>query len=441
VFADDPLAGYPSVTVADATAAVRQSGPAIRTANLVLDAAQAALVQARAKQGLTVGESAGYSYQQASSTTATTASGNVLRGGVSVSGPQTTVAATGQQSPSSAGTSSTLGVSASQVVWDGYLGGTPSGEVKIAEANYRIAQAAQVQAVAAGVFAAQQAYYTLLADQKTMLVRQATLKQAAENLSQEQGLFAAKRATDLDVLQMRVIERQAELDQRSTLMQIDADRKSLSILAGWPLDKTYVVADGTAPGVQAASSEEGVRIALASRAEMLTLAAQLETARIQDAIQAAAWSPVVTVSGGVGTSATGSGTPVQTASVGVDVALPPIWDGGALSAAKRQSSNLVSQYQIQQEQQGLSITVEIQKDWFAVQDARDRLDLAKSNADQATGEYKLEALKLSVGLETTADVLTAFTTMTTAQVQLEQAKNTAILAVLTFNNALGREEP
>ena len=438
---DDPLAGYPAVAVADVIAAVRQAGPAVKTADLVLDAAQAALIQARAKQGLTVGESAGYAWQQASSATTTTATGNSWKGGVSVSGPQTSVAVTGQQSPTISGTASTVGVSASQVVWDGYLGGAPSAQVKIAEAGYAIAKETRDQAVLSAAYDAQQAYYTLLADQKTLLVRQATLKQAAENLSHEQGLFAAKRATDLDVLQMKVTQRQAELDLRSALVQIETDRKNLSILAGWPLDKTYVVTDGTAPVPLASTVDEAVRIALASRAEMRTLAAQLEAARIQDALQAVWWSPVVSVSGGVGTSQTGSGTPVQTASVGVDVALPPVWDGGAGVAAHRQSSNLVTQYQVQQEQQRLAITVEIQKDWFAIQDARDRLDLAQSNVEQATGEYKMESLKLSVGLETTLDVLTAFTAMTTAQVQLEQAKSTAILAVLTFNNALGREEP
>jgi outer membrane protein TolC len=53
----------------------------------------------------------------------------------------------------------------------------------------------------------------------------------------------------------------------------------------------------------------------------------------------------------------------------------------------------------------------------------------------------MESLKFSVGLETTLDVLTAFTAMTTAQVALEQASSAVTLAVLTFNNALGREEP
>jgi outer membrane protein TolC len=40
-------------------------------------------------------------------------------------------------------------------------------------------------------------------------------------------------------------------------------------------------------------------------------------------------------------------------------------------------------------------------------------------------------------LETTLDVLTAFTTLITAEVGLEQAKSNYILAVLTFNNVLG----
>ncbi len=439
---DDPLAGYPSVPETEVLASVRQAGPGVRSADLALDAAQAVLVQARAKQGITVGESAGYARQQASPSTSAAATGNIFKGSVAAEGPQTSLAVTGQQTPSTSGSTTTWGLSGSQVLWDGYVGGAPSGQVRVAEAAYQVAQVARAQAVRTALYAARQAYYTLLADQKTLLVRQATLKQAAENLSQEQGLAAAKRATDLDVLQMQVAKRQAELDLRSTVMQIETDRKNLSILAGWPLDKTYVAADGTAPTPQAATADEAVAIAQTSRAEIRTLAAQLEAAKIQDALQAAAWSPVVTLNGAVtATPGSGTGTSSQAASVGVDVSLPSVWDGGATSAAKKQTANQVAQYAIQLEQQRLAITVEVQKDWFDIQDAQDRLELAKSNVEQATGEYHVESLKYSVGLETTLDVLTAFTAMTTAQVALEQANNTVILAILTFNNALGREEP
>jgi outer membrane protein TolC len=438
---DDPLAGYPVVGEPEVLAAVRQAGPSVRAADLALEAAQAVLVQARAKQGLSVAESAGYERQQASPSTSTAATGNTFKGAVSAGGPQTSLAVTGQQTPTTTGSTTTWGLSGSQVLWDGYVGGTPSGQVRVAEAAYQVARATRAQAVRTALFDARQAYYTLLADQKTLQVRQATLKQAAENLAREQGLAAAKRATDLDVLQMQVAKRQAELDLRSTVMQIDTDRKNLSILAGWPLDKTYVAVEGTAPTPQAASADEAVSIALAQRSEIRSLAAQLESAKIQDAIQAATWSPVVTLTGGVSTSQGGSTTSTQVASVGVDVALPSVWDGGASSAARKQTTNQVAQYEIQLEQQRLSVTVEVQKAWFGIEDARDRLELAKSNVEQATGEYRMESLKFSLGLETTLDVLTAFTTMTTAQVALEQANNSVILAVLTFNNALGREEP
>lgn len=437
---DDPLAGASSVAEAEVLAAVRQAGPGVRAADLALDAAQAVLVQARAKQGISVGESAGYARQQASPSTSAAATGNTFKGNVTAGGPQTSLALTGEQTPTTSGSATTWGVSGSQVLWDGYAGGTPSGLTRVAESAYQVAKVARAQAVRAALYEARQAYYTLLADQKTLLVRQATLKQAVENLSREQGLAAAKRATDLDVLQMQVAKRQAELDLRSTVMQIQTDRKNLSILAGWPLDKIYLAAEGPVPQPQAASADEAVSVALTSRSEIRTLAAQIEAAQIQDAIQGAAWSPVVTLTGAV-TSTQGTGTSTQAASVGVDVALPPVWDGGAASAAKKQASNQVAQYQIQLEQQRLSVTVEVQKAWFGIQDARDRLELAQSNVDQATGEYRVESLKFSVGLETTLDVLTAFTAMTTAQVALEQARSAVTLAVLTFNNALGREEP
>ena len=49
----------------------------------------------------------------------------------------------------------------------------------------------------------------------------------------------------------------------------------------------------------------------------------------------------------------------------------------------------------------------------------------------------LQKAKRAVGLETTLDVLTAFSTLITAQVGLQQAKSTYLLAVLNLNNVMG----
>jgi outer membrane protein TolC len=72
-----------------------------------------------------------------------------------------------------------------------------------------------------------------------------------------------------------------------------------------------------------------------------------------------------------------------------------------------------------------------------VRDARDRLDLAHLNVQQAQGQYDLEKAKLTVGVGTTLDLLTAFSVLTTAQVGLVQAGSNYALAILNLQNAMG----
>ena len=452
---DDPLAGLPLVKVGEGVQVVLQNGPAVKTARLNLDAAQAALVQARAKQGLTVGESAGYLYSGttqgtgsvtlnsttgASDAGSTSNLGNNVKGGLSVSGPESSLGVSALQSlpRNTTDNVTSLGLSGSQVLWDGYLGGTTSANVRIAEDAYKVASATQDAAVKTAVYQVQQAYYTLLGDQKTLLVRQATLKQARQNLATEQGLRQNQLATDLDVLQMEVTERQAELDLRTTVNQISFDRKTLSILLGWPLEKTYIASDEDRPVPAVKDLDEALKTALGHRSELVTLDAQIDSARVTADQAKAGWSPVVSLTGSLASGLDWTaGAATQNFSLGLNVALPPVWDGGNTGAQVRQASDQAASSEIQRDQERQTITAQVQNDWFAVTDTRDRLDLAVTNVQQAQGVYDLEKLKLSVGLETVLDVLTAFTTLTTAQVGLEQAKSNYILAVLTLNNALG----
>ena len=452
---DDPLAGFLVVTVGEGVQAATQNGPAVRTAQLALGAARAALVQARAKQGLTVDESAGYLYSGTTQSTSpvtlssttgasdagsTTNLGNNVKGGLSVSGPESSLGVSALQSlpqnPTDKVTS--LGLSGSQMLWDGYLGGTTSANVRIAEDAYKVALVTQDAAVKTAVYQAQQAYYTLLGDQKTLLVRQATLRQAQQNLATEQGLRQNQLATDLDVLQMQVTERQAELDLRTTVNQITFDRKTLSILLGWPLEKNYIASDEDRPVPAVKDVDTALKTALSHRSELLSLDAQIDSARVTGDLAKTGWSPVVSLTGSLGSGLDWSaGTTTQNFSLGVNVALPPVWDGGNTGAQVQQANDQVATSEIQRDQERQTITAQVQNDWFAVTDTQDRVDLAVTNVQQTQGVYDLERLKLSVGLETVLDVLTAFTNLTTAQVALEQAKSNSILAVLTLNNALG----
>jgi outer membrane protein TolC len=122
---------------------------------------------------------------------------------------------------------------------------------------------------------------------------------------------------------------------------------------------------------------------------------------------------------------------------GVSIALPPIWDGGLQSAQMQQAADQVSTYQVQQAQQGLSIAIDVQNALFAVTDTRDRSTLAMQSLDQAQGQYDMQKARLTVGLATILDELTAFSALAAARVGLEQAKTNYLLAVLNLYNVMG----
>src|SRR5208283_5024377 len=125
-----------------------------------------------------------------------------------------------------------------------------------------------------------QAYYILLGDQKSLIAKDATLKQAEIELSQMQGYLAAGRATSLDVLQFQVALTQAQLDLRSQQHTIDSDRKKLSLAVGWPLDKQYNVLDVPSPSPPALDTAQALATANEDRPELKTLDLNVQYADI-----------------------------------------------------------------------------------------------------------------------------------------------------------------
>jgi len=434
-----------TVNLSQVLDAARASAPGLRLAQVALASARAQLAQAQATNGLSLSGKADYAHQGTvpGTTVATSASPTTaenLGGGLSLSGPATSVGLTashaiGESNP--ADQVSGLSLSASQTVFDGYPKGRASAAVQQAEDAYRIAQVTYDASMKSVLSQAQQDYYTLLGDQHTVGLRQATVSQAEENVAYYQGLLQAQRATSLEVLQVQVTLTQAQLDLRTAQNTVAVDRKKLSLAVGWALERQYTVADAASPPLPSLDESRALTTAYQNRSELRTLQLNLHSAGIALALQKTQALPVVSVNGtlSLGKDWTASVT-TGSFTAGVSVAMPVI-DGGLAGAEVEQASQQLSSLGLQQDQERQSITIDVQNALFGVKDAKDRLDLAGDNLRQAQGQYDLEKAKFAVGLETTLDVLTAFSALTTAQVGLEQARSTYILAILTLNNVMG----
>ena len=444
------------VTLEECVMAARITGPGLALAGLTQDAARSALAQARATSGLTLGETADYFHRGklpgfgASSAGSSTGTGagigsgsdsENLQGGLSLTGPATSLGLTLQHSIADGAPNeqvSSLSISGSQTVLDGYPGGRAAGLVKQAETVYRIAQVAYDAAAKSLAYQVKQAYYTLLGDQDTVLLRKATGEQAAENLDLYHGLFTAQRATRLDVLQVQVALTQAQLDVGTAENTVVTDRKKLSLAIGWPIEKQYSVADSPLPSPPSLGSDDAEKSAFQNRSDLLTLEQNIAAADIALSLQKSKGMPVVslTASLDVGQNWT-TNMNAGSFTAGVSIALPPISDGGLQNAQVQQAMDLVASYRVQQAQQGQSIRIDVGSALFAVTDARDRNALAAQNMQQAQGQYDLEKAKLSAGSGKTLDVLTAFSALATARVGLAQAKSNYLLAVLNLYNVMG----
>ena len=433
-------------------AAAEADAPSLKTARLSLDNAAAQLSLSLGAEGLTLGGKGSYFHEgdlpgfapSVSSSSLTTSGSGVVgdnvQAGLSLSGPSTSLDLSALQGIAAGGAqSTTLSISGSQVVYDGYPGGRPAGISSQARYSFRIAQVAYEAALKSLVYQVKQAYYTLLADQHTLVARQATLKQAQEELAQIQGFFAAGRATKLDVLQVQVALTQAQLDLRSAQNSIETDMKRLSLAVGWPLRRAYTAAEVPAPALPQTDSAQALDTAFSNRAELKTLDLQIAYAGLDLTLQKSQYAPSVSVDGSLGFGAdwTGASSGGGTFSAGVTVALPPIYDGKRQASLLRQKSDQVDSYRVQRDEMLQSITIDVSDALFSVNDSSDRLALARQNLEQAQGVYDLQKEKFTLGSATTLDVMTAFSALAAAQVGLEQAKSTYNLAVLNLYNVMG----
>jgi outer membrane protein TolC len=441
-----------SVGLEECLAASLAGAPGLKTAKLSLDTGSAQLAYAIGNNGLTLGESAGYFYQWPFGTYYSTnagsmnsslsgVSGSNVTAGLSLTGPSTSIGLSVQpEFPAMGGVSTAVSISGSQKVYDGYPGGRPTGLVKQARYSFQIAQVAYDAAIESLAYQVKQAYYVLLGDQNSLIARQATVKQAAEELSQMQGYFTAGRATKLDVLQVQVALTQAQLDLRSTQNAIETDRKKLSLAVGWPLEKAYGVLDVASPSTPDLDPKQALETAFKDRPELKTFDLNIEYADVDLSLQKSQYSPVVSVNGSMGVAqdimpgTLGGGI----VTLGATIAFPPIYDGKQQASLVREKANAFANYNVLREQERQSITIDVQNALFTVKDSSDRLDLAKQNLEEAQGVYDMQRAKYKAGLASTVDVMTAFSALATAQVGRETAKATYNLAILNLYNVMGQ---
>ncbi len=451
----------PVVTLEETLKVAEKNGPNLKVARYSLSIAQAQLNQARARSGLALSATGAYFHEDSlPGTTASTGSaggssaaaqaaiaagtaspvGENFQGGLSLTGPSTSVSLQAQhliEEGSYHDQVSALKLSGSQTLFDGYPGGRGTATLKEAEYAYRIAEVTYDSSALAIAFQVKQTYYTLLGDQHALLVQEANVSQAREDLARIEAFLKADQATQLDVLQAQIALKQAELALKTAGNQLVVDRKDLSLAVGWPLDKSYSLAETPAPPIPTLDAGQALRIAFENRPELKQLALSIASGDVALSLSRSEYLPVVAVTGSLSvnqdwTANFNSGT----YAAGISVSLP-VFENGLLAAQVKQGQVQLASLEVQQAQEQQSITIAVQSALFVVGQDSENLALSQQSVTAAQGQYDLEKAKFGAGLATNLDVLQASAALMSTESALEQAKNAYSLAILNLSNALG----
>ena len=144
----------------------------------------------------------------------------VQKGTLSSANPATKIALTATQnlpSPdSSVGYSTTVvGVSVAQTIWDGYPGGQTKASVDKSFLALRIKELQTVQSRAAAVAAVKRAYITMLTAQRALDVKKSIADKQRGLLKQIETVYSLKQASSVDLLNAQINSESADLDVES----------------------------------------------------------------------------------------------------------------------------------------------------------------------------------------------------------------------------------
>jgi outer membrane protein len=434
-----------TVTLAQAIQAALQAGPDAKLAGLSLESARVQYDQAVARSGPTLDGSAN---SGVSDRFGPEPLSNSLGAGLSFSLPQTMTGANLSASYSIAESSLGLSLSVNQTIWDGYGspidGGKNAASMKQSGISLQLKELSAESSRQAVVSKIKQAYYALLSAQHAVTARREALSQQQAQYARTKALADNQLATSLELRQAAINVRSAELDVASAEASLAAGRRSLSLAAGWPGDREYVVAEAPDPTAPVLDVAALVAIAMEKRIDVRQQKLNEESAAITLALRKAAKSPTVSASGGISMNQNWGAVPPQDPfggswNLGVSAKIP-IVDSGLAAAQVRETDLSDETSRVQAAELAETITTEVTAAVTDLKDLLARADLSAERREVAAAQRDLAQARLDQGVGSTLDVLAALVSLTNADVGLSKAKSDVQLGILRLQDAIGTIE-
>lgn len=424
--------------------------------NLALSREQYNLAVSQSSYSLSasLGESATYGYGDSTLLTLNSLSsgfGQTPQAGVAFASPTTSLgfnttpymasnplaAEIGAFTGSTPGPSGSFGLSLSQVLWNGYPGGTAKAALEKSLLSYRGHELSLVTGRQTITSAVTEAYFLALGAQRNLAVKQQILEQQNALLAQIRATHALQQATDIDLRSAEINAESADIEVQNARSDLRIAGIRLAQLIGWPREKTLAVAEVEDPQYPVPTVEDAIAEALKRRTDVQQIELDRQSAAIDRALIQGQTTPSVSLTGGANLIVDWSLlTRAGQGSLGVTVGLP-ILDAGA-AAHKLEANRLQNEvYTAQESQLKARIATDVEEAFNLVQVQLKRLQIARLMSEKLELQFTLKKTEAQFGTATTQDVLDASVSAGDAKSAVVTAQRNAQLAILQLRTAMG----
>ncbi len=331
-----------------------------------------------------------------------------------------------------------VAVSLSQNLWDGYAGGQTKALVDKSLITLQGKSLAAVQGKSAVVAKVKQAYITALTAQRTLALRRSILEKQNALLKQFQTIYDLKQASAIDLLNAQINARSAALDVRSSEHDLSLALQRLGNTVNYPGVSGFQIEELQSPVLPASSLDEAIGIGFKNRLDIAQVALNRRSSQIDLVIAKASILPGIGLTGGLNLNIPEGSTSAnaKSASLGVKIAMP-ILDAGAAKGQIDSASSQLGIYDAQIAQLQKSITADIRDAYESVLIQADRVDLAKQNMNLFDARFEVAKAQNAGGTMSNQDLFQASLDAANADVSYANAQNTYLLAVVQLQTAMG----
>lgn len=321
-----------------------------------------------------------------------------------------------------------------------YSGGRIEGQIAMAEANLKGAEATFERTKQQIVFGVRQAYFSLLLAQAALDSANRSVAQAAESLRVARARVAAGVSPRFDEVQAQVAVATAQQAQVRARNGVAQAMQALAGLLDLPLDTAIVPSDAFGLVPVATPFERLLARALEIRPELAEVQARQAAAQAAVRLAESGGRLNLGLSGAYSYSNSGTFGPGTTLSSTWSVTLAAtvnVADGGLTKERTDEATQRLAQLKAAEAQQRQAIELEVRQAYLNLQSAREEVAVAEALVAQAAEALRIANVRFAAGVGTSLEVLSAQASSSQADAAKSQAQFSYNVARAALERAVG----